>query len=155
MKINNIQYPVFNPYNKPTYEIYVAGCTNACPECHLKELWDFDNGEEVTEDFFQKMEERRKWFDCISILGGDLLCQPGIESLLFVEELFSRFPEKEFWLFTGKNCEELPYWVFHYFDTVKTGKYDQTKKVDGFPASSNQMVWHSYNRRIYEIINDC
>jgi pyruvate-formate lyase-activating enzyme len=101
MKINNVQFPVFNPYSKPTYEIYVAGCLNACPECHLKELWDFDNGEEVTDEFFKKMEDRREWFECIGILGGDLLAYSNEEVFKFGHELNIRFYDKEKWLFTG------------------------------------------------------
>jgi hypothetical protein len=141
MKINNVQFPVFNPYSKPTYEIYVAGCLNACPECHLKELWDFDNGEEVTDGFFKKMEDRRDWFDCISVLGGDLLYQDDKEAHCFCSNLKFHFSDKEFWLFTGKDFSEVPKWCFQYFDVIKCGKYIKELKQERFPASSNQKVY--------------
>lgn len=35
MNIASIKWPQFNPYNKPTVEIYVAGCYNGCKNCVL------------------------------------------------------------------------------------------------------------------------
>ncbi len=141
MKIANIQWPVFNPYKKPTIEIYVSGCTNNCPRCQNRELHDFNTGEKMSpEDIVDRLREREKLFDIISIVGGDLMCQIEHEAFFLTSMLKTCFPRKELWLFTGKNEEELYSWCKEYFDVIKVGKYIEELAQEGFPATSNQRV---------------
>jgi hypothetical protein len=78
--------------------------------------------------------------DKIRIMGGDLLCQNGIEVLTFCGKLIKYFRDKELWLFTGAEIEEVPDYVKTTFDVIKTGRYVQELHQEGFPASSNQKV---------------
>lgn len=139
MKIAGTQL-AFNPYNKACYEIYVAGCNHHCPKCHSPQLWNFNNGVEITDDFFKNIIEKQEFYDVISLLGGDLLSQNEHDAFWFVLKLRTLFPTKEIWLFTGQDGEELPSWCLEFFDYIKVGRYDETLKQADFPASSNQRL---------------
>ena len=140
MNIGGIQFPCFLPYGKPTYEIYVSGCDHSCDDCHNPELQDFNYGYQWSKSNILVMKEREHLFEVISIMGGDLLCQPIGDSVQFMVSLTNEFPNKEFWLFTGKEPNEIKNWVWSYFDYIKVEKYNKELKQDGFPSSSNQRV---------------
>ena len=141
MNIGGEQYPVFNPYDKPTYEIHVSGCRRNCKGCHNKELQDFNYGEELnTHKIINKLKKRKKFFDTISIVGGDLLCQDFFESWNFIISLKSSFRNKEFWLFTGDEIHNVPKYAKEIFDYIKVGRYIEESKTKGFPSSLNQKL---------------
>jgi anaerobic ribonucleoside-triphosphate reductase activating protein len=130
----------FNPYNKACYEIYISGCNQRCKNCQSPQLWDFNNGVEITDNFFKNIVAKQEFYDVISILGGDLLSQDEHEAFWFVLRLRTLFTIKKMWLFTGKDKEEVPSWCFEFFDYIKVGRYDENLKKEGFPASSNQRL---------------
>ena len=142
MKIGGEVFPAFNPYDKPTYEIHISGCNNRCPGCHNELLQDFEYGEELDlNKFIIKLKQRTKFYEAIAILGGDLLSQDFFEAKDFGTQLRVAFPKKELWLFTGEeNIYLVPAWAKEVFDYIKVGCYDETRKQDGFPASSNQQL---------------
>lgn len=137
-----IQYPVFNPYQKATCELYVAGCKRECPGCHNPSLKSFSGvGEELNlEHLVSYLEERKTLFSIISITGGDLYYQEELEAMRFCSTLKLCFPKKQFWLFTGSELEDLPKWYLKIFDVIKVGAYREEFKQEGFPASSNQKL---------------
>lgn len=140
MKIN-LQFPVFLPYKKATCEIYVSGCKKNCYNCHNLELKSFEVGEELDlEKLVAYLEERKELFSIISITGGDLYWQNELEAMRLCSTLKLCFPEKEFWLFTGAEFNQLPKWYFKIFDFMKVGSYREELKQIGFPASSNQQL---------------
>jgi anaerobic ribonucleoside-triphosphate reductase activating protein len=141
MNFSSIQFPVFKPYKKSAAEIYISGCTNDCDGCCNNQLKDFDYGEDlIYDDVVVYLKRRSDLFDVISILGGDLLCQEEKEAEKFSKILRNSFEDKELWLFTGKELEFCPHWVFNCFDYLKVGKFDINKIQDGFPASTNQRL---------------
>jgi anaerobic ribonucleoside-triphosphate reductase activating protein len=146
MNLGGIQFPVFSPYGKPTIEIYISGCGRYCNGCHNPELQNFDYGTLLNTDWLIKyLKEREELFDIISFTGGDLLENAervfdGFLNEWLIKLLQIAFPNKEFWLFTGATQEELPQWTKELFDYIKVGRYDETLKHDGFPASSNQKL---------------
>lgn len=143
MKLASIQFPCFNPYNKATVEIFVSGCTRNCMNCCNPRLQDFNLGKELDiEDLITWLNERKGLFKAISIVGGDLLCQNEKEALELVFRLKQAFKDKEFWLFTGfDDFEVIPQWCKEQFDYIKYGSYKEELKQDGFPASTNQILW--------------
>ena len=141
IKIGGEVFPAFNPYDKPTYEIHLSGCTRKCKGCHNEILQNFNYGEELnTIEFINKLKTRVKLYDVISIMGGDLLCQDFFEAKDFINMLKLAFKKKEFWLFTGAEIHEVPLWAKEDFDYIKTGCYKEELKQEGFPASSNQKL---------------
>jgi len=125
-------------------EIYVTGCKHFCKGCYEPALWNFDNGEILTND---EIVVRANKFNpnAYVLLGGDPLYSPeGVSSLV------DRLKQENIpiWLLTGFTREEVrenPSFeeIFQKCDVVKTGKYDATKKQPGFPASSNQKIWRN------------
>lgn len=139
MNIARIQFPVFNPYNKSALEIYFSGCNGCCMGCHNPELKDFDLGLNWR-DKLNYILNRKYFFEIISFLGGEPLDQDKIEMQRFIQTLRSLLKNKEFWLFTRYEIEEVPLIFLQYFDYIKTGKYDILLSQEGFPASSNQRL---------------
>jgi anaerobic ribonucleoside-triphosphate reductase activating protein len=142
MNINSIQFPVFKPYDKAAIEIYIAGCDRGCPGCCNPELQDFNHGSPIViKEIIDYLKERESLFEVISIVGGDLLCQPAREARQFIDALKQAFPNKVLWLFTGAEMKDMLPWVYWKFDYIKYGPYKQELKQEGFPASTNQKVW--------------
>jgi len=136
-----LQFPVFNPYNLSTCEIYTVGCTRKCLNCHNPELQSYEVGEELNiEKLIDYLKEREELFSIISITGGDLLCQDMIEAMYLSSTLKLCFPNKELWLFTGAELSECPDWTKILFTSIKTGLYIENEKQEGFPASKNQKL---------------
>lgn len=129
-----------------SFEIYVQGCDRHCPGCHNPESQCFDGGVEEDIDLFlarqaRKVEAFDSFVDKIYVTGGDILTLPDV----FLAEYFCRkvrmkWPDKEVWLFTGAEPKDLPKWVWKYFNVIKTGRYKQEFKQEGFPATSNQKL---------------
>jgi anaerobic ribonucleoside-triphosphate reductase activating protein len=135
------QFPVFNPYQKATVEIFVSGCTRKCSQCHNPDLQSFEWGQKLDiEQLVEYLKERETLFSIISISGGDLLCQDVVEAIHLVSTLKLCFPNKELWLFTGAELNECPDWSKILFEKIKTGVYNDSMKQEEFPASSNQKL---------------
>jgi organic radical activating enzyme len=145
VNLASIQFPVFKPYGVSTVEIYIAGCNRkTCSgDCHNEEIRSFICGKPlILKDLIAYLEERRDLFECISITGGDLLCQPEVEIFLLIQEIRIFFPDKIKWLFTGEDdFKKIPEFCKIVFDVIKYGAYREELKQEGFPSSSNQSVW--------------
>lgn len=131
------------PYDGVAYEIYVSGCTVHCLNCHNPSMQLFDYGkpwDEAKEEIFADLRDMREWYDCVAILGGDLLSQDRHEAKAFADEVFHH-AVKPMWLFTGYTADKIPKWVWRRFDVIKYGPYLHHLRQEGFPASSNQVVW--------------
>lgn len=144
MKIANIQFPVFNPYNKPALELYFAGCTRNCTRCHNPELLDFNAGELIDIELLQKyLTSRSELFDIISFTGGDFLCQEQSKAFSLLFKIKGWLPNKEYWLFTGEDdFNNIPTWAKTMFNVIKYGSYKEELKQESFPSSSNQIIWN-------------
>jgi anaerobic ribonucleoside-triphosphate reductase activating protein len=141
MHIGGIQFPVFKPYKKAAYEIYVSGCKRNCHDCHNPELQNFNFGEKLDlNKLIIDIKKVKNLVEIISITGGDLLCNDPIKSEKLAGNIRVNFTDKELWLFTGANKKECPDWVWKLFDVVKLGHYDHKTRTGGFPASKNQKI---------------
>jgi organic radical activating enzyme len=141
MKLAAIQFPVFNPYQKAAIEIYISGCKAGCVNCHNKELQNFNYGKNLDiEELIGYLKVRELFFDIISITGGDLYFQDEIEAMHLCSTLKLCFPDKELWLFTGAELNQVPNWYLKIFTYIKSGVYDENVRQEGFPASRNQKL---------------
>lgn len=130
-----------------SYEIFVQGCYRNCKGCHNPETHMFDGGylvnvEEFLDDIWTKVQRYDGLITDIYISGGDLLCQPEETAIRFTRLVRNKFPHIKLWLYTGCKRENLPEWVWDYYDVVKAGEYiEELRLPDGsFPASSNQEI---------------
>ena len=85
--------------------VFMQGCDLHCPGCHNADIWDFDGGSPVNDEFIQKvldaMEEPQ--ITGISILGGEPLHPNNLidtwKIISAVRDKYGR--DKNIWLWTG------------------------------------------------------
>lgn len=146
MNIASTQYSL----KDKSFEIYISGCKeHPCKGCHNPLLWNEDYGELLTQKYIDKMKLKVKKFNNlikkISIYGGEPLEKPIEEVIWLLKELEQT--NKEIWLFTRFEIDEIQNKIKKYCNYIKTGKYDETFKTEsniqfGIKlASSNQKIY--------------
>ena len=126
--------------------IFMQGCSFHCKNCFNKETWDFEGGQEFTDDTINKVLElcNKPEVKGLSILGGEPMHPTNIEGTTKLAKAFKeKYPEKTIWTWTGFKYEDIKDKdVFNYIDVLVDGQYkdelhDPTLKWRG---SSNQRV---------------
>lgn len=126
--------------------IFMQGCSFHCKNCFNQETWDFEGGQEFTEDTINKVLELsdKKEVKGLSILGGEPMHPTNIEGTTKLAKAFKeKYPEKSIWAWSGFKYEDIKNNdVFNYIDVLVDGQYkdelhDPTLKWRG---SSNQRV---------------
>ncbi|MCG8402357.1 MAG: 4Fe-4S cluster-binding domain-containing protein [Firmicutes bacterium] len=146
MNIASTQYSL----KDKSFEIYISGCReHPCKGCHNPLLWNEDYGELLTQKYLDEMKLKVKKFNNlinkISIYGGEPLEKPIEEVIWLLKEL--KQTNKEIWLFTRFEINEIQNKIKKYCNYIKTGKYDEAFKTEsnihfGIKlASSNQKIY--------------
>ncbi len=126
--------------------IFMQGCSFHCKNCFNQETWDFEGGQEFTDDTINKVLElcNKPEVKGLSILGGEPMHPTNIEGTTKLAKAFKeKYPEKTIWTWTGFKYEDIKDKdVFNYIDVLVDGQYkdelhDPTLKWKG---SSNQRV---------------
>ena len=142
--------------------LFVQGCHFHCRGCFNPETWDFSGGKEWTNEIKNKFLELagRSYINRISILGGEPLCDENVtDILLLIKELKAKYPNKNIWLYTGYNFDEIikrgntneqNYWKKRFeavlnVDTVVDGQFqienqDLYNEKIVFAGSTNQRI---------------
>ena len=129
--------------------VWFQGCPFHCKGCHNPQTWDFNEGEEFTQEHIDKVLgyiEVNNIDRNLSILGGESLCPPNIEGTLELCKTFKeKYPNKIIYLWTGyvvENFNELQLEVLKYIDVLIDGRFEIDKKDLSlkFRGSSNQRV---------------
>ena len=126
--------------------IFMQGCSFHCKNCFNQETWDFEGGQEFTDDTINKVLElsNKPEVKGLSILGGEPMHPTNIGGTTKLAKAFKeKYPEKNIWAWTGFKYEDIKdNDVFNYIDVLVDGQYkdelhDPTLKWKG---SSNQRV---------------
>ena len=126
--------------------IFMQGCSFHCKNCFNQETWDFEGGQEFTDDTINKVLElsNKPEVKGLSILGGEPMHPTNIEGTTKLAKAFKeKYPEKNIWAWSGFKYEDIKdNDVFNYIDVLVDGQYkdelhDPTLKWRG---SSNQRV---------------
>lgn len=127
--------------------IFMQGCGFHCKNCFNTETWDFDGGQEFTDNTIKEVLDLcgQGHIKGLSILGGEPLHPRNIEGTTMLAKAFKeKYPEKNLWVWSGfKFDEDLKgKEVLNYIDVLVDGQYkdelhDFTLKWRG---SSNQRV---------------
>ena len=126
--------------------IFMQGCSFHCKNCFNQETWDFEGGQEFTDDTINKVLElcNKPEVKGLSILGGEPMHPTNIDGTTKLAKAFKeKYPEKTIWTWTGFKYEDIKDKdVFNYIDVLIDGQYkdelhDPTLKWKG---SSNQRV---------------
>ena len=130
--------------------IFLQGCEFHCYNCFNSETWDFEGGDELTEEVIERLMElcNEEYIQGLSILGGEPMYPKNIDGTTKIAKTFKNmYPDKNLWVWSGytfevlqkrKDAEE----VLQYIDVLVDGQYkdelhDFTLKWRG---SSNQRV---------------
>jgi len=128
--------------------LYTQGCPYHCPGCFNSETWDFDKGQEWTQETENLIIELLKpdFIKRLTILGGEPLIDRNIEPLTsLLKKVREIYPNKQIWLYTGGNfdtesnrCRDL----LGYTDVVIDGQFKQELRdiTLKWRGSSNQRV---------------
>lgn len=90
--------------------LFVSGCTHACPDCFNEIAWNFNYGQEFTEETIEYIIQALKpsHIQGLSLLGGEPmepLNQKGLIPLL--KSFHEVYPHKDVWCYTGYVLEDL------------------------------------------------
>jgi len=146
MKINKTEHNCAHKEGV-LFEIYYAGCEHECPGCYAKELWDPNNGREMSVSELVDLVAENA-IDGVCLLGGDPLYQAEETNQLIASLKHSfKFPVI---MYTGYTREEIEKdadkeGAFQMCDKVITGRYVESKRTKGRIGSTNQRVWLNKN----------
>lgn len=126
--------------------IFMQGCPFHCKGCFNKETWDFNEGQDFTNNEIAEIINLAKddYIKGLSILGGEPLHPNTIEATKELAKAFKeKYPNKTIWLWTGYLFENIPNKeALNYIDVLIDGQFkeelhDPRLKWRG---SSNQRV---------------
>ena len=154
MKYSNIKYLDHSNGAGLRTSLFVSGCNRHCPGCFNPETWDFNYGNEFTDDVKEQILRSLapNHVSGISILGGEPFeWENQIALLFFLSDVKYYYPEKSIWIFTGYTFEELllkarfsviTSGLLHTIDVLKDGSYMADQHISGnqFYGSSNQRL---------------
>lgn len=107
--------------------IFMQGCQFHCKNCFNPETWDFNGGEEFTEDTIKKVLDLcdKSEVKGLSILGGEPMNPTNIEGTTKLAKAFKeKYPEKNIWTWSGYRYEDLKdKEVMKYIDVLVDGNY--------------------------------
>ena len=90
--------------------LFVSGCPHACPGCFNEIAWNYEYGEEYTEEVEEKILKAvsRAEIQGLSLLGGEPLFPANLHALLpLLRKIKERLPKKDIWCYSGYTYEEL------------------------------------------------
>ena len=126
--------------------IFLQGCSFKCKNCFNPETWDFDNGEDFTDEIIKEVIDlsSKKHIKGLSILGGEPLHPKNINGTIKLAKKFKeKYLDKTIWLWTGYLYENvIDKEIFNYIDILVDGQYkDELKNYNlKWRGSSNQRV---------------
>lgn len=131
--------------------LWVAGCTHHCKGCQNPCTWDENDGvpfdENAKKELFDSLTE--KYVQGLTLSGGDPLHPANIDEIgLIIEEVKTKFPDKDIWLYTGFTWEELlkmnlPY--LNKIDVLIDGRFEE-------PLKDTTLKWRgSSNQRVIDV----
>ena len=136
--------------------LFVSGCTNHCEGCFQPETWDFNYGNDFTEETENRiLEMLAPDYICgLTVLGGEPF-EPENQRVLvdFLRKVRRKYPEKSIWCFTGFTLEmletegthchcEVTEEMLSLIDVLVDGRFDNNKKNISlrFRGSENQRL---------------
>lgn len=127
--------------------IFFSGCKHHCKGCHSEDTWDFNCGQEVTDEIISTIRDeikKRPFVKTIVLSGGD-----PFYSAKEVNEFLNKLdlPDYCIWAYTGFNIDQLTeedqVKLLSRCDYLVDGPFilEQRDITLLFRGSSNQIVW--------------
>lgn len=132
--------------------LFVSGCNHHCKGCFNSEAWDFNYGNDFTNNTIKEIINSlsKDYINGLTILGGEpmeLVNQPSVLEL--IKEIKKELPNKSIWLYSGFTYEEINKMtnkeakeIINNIDVLVDGKFviDLYDPALFFRGSSNQRV---------------
>lgn len=151
MKYNTIKFNDIANGPGIALSFFTQGCPHHCPNCFNPETWDFDRGQEFTDNALNSIIKGLNINGVqrhLAILGGEPLALQNLRVTTIVIETVKReSPQTKIYLWTGYKYEDLKPEIKKYLrervDYLIDGRYieserDITLKMRG---SRNQRIW--------------
>lgn len=84
--------------------LFVSGCNHHCKNCFNREAWDFNYGNDFTENEQNQIIDDLKpdYINGLSLLGGEPFEKANQEGLApLVKKVKETYPNKKIWCYTG------------------------------------------------------
>ena len=127
--------------------IFFQGCEFHCKNCFNPETWNFDKGEEFTDEVIEKVLDlcKEDHIAGLSILGGEPMHPKNIEGTTkLAKALKERYPEKTIWAWSGFLFDQYvkEKEVANYLDVLVDGQFvDELRNPTlKWKGSANQRV---------------
>lgn len=140
----------------PRTTIFVSGCSLGCIGCFALNSWDFNSGNEFTQETIDYILDSLEPFyvDGLTISGGEPLEPDNLFDVLeLVKQTKEAYPDKTIWLYTGYMWEDLfadaveninieLLEILSKIDILVDGPYDYRKadQFVRFRGSTNQRI---------------
>jgi anaerobic ribonucleoside-triphosphate reductase activating protein len=127
--------------------LFVSGCNLKCKGCWNPEAWDFNHGNKYTNETEEDILDAvsKPYIKGFSLLGGEPYNQESTELVSLVSKLKERHPEKDIWIWTGYEFNEIRnHPLTKYIDVAVCGRFI----MDQRDISANNPWRGSRNQRI-------
>ena len=111
-KYSGINYNDFNAAPGICLTVFTQGCPHRCPGCHNPETWDFDGGQELTEEVVDSIINgitAQGITRNLCIMGGEPLCEENsLLTYTIIKSVRILCPEDiKVYIWSGYTIEEL------------------------------------------------
>ena len=129
--------------------LWVSGCSLKCNGCQNPESWNPTAGKIFDNESMNVLigHLNHPWIKGLTISGGHPLEAYNIDGVkMIIDDIRSRLPEKDIWLYTGLNISYNDIVndkeVLSRCDVIVDGKYDESLKdlTLAFRGSKNQKI---------------
>ena len=158
MKYGNIKPVTIENGLGVRVSFFTSGCRHHCKGCFSECTWDFNYGEEFTEQTLGEVMSMvgRSYISGLTVLGGEPLEPESQESVLNIVKTAKKlYPDKDIWMYTGFVIENIlnkdsgarcstnvAREIMQYIDTLVDGRFEEDKKDVSlrFRGSANQRI---------------
>ena len=125
--------------------LWTSGCSHHCPGCQNPETWSFESGKEWDQSAKSELLEKlsKPYIKGLTLSGGDPMYSEK-DLIPVLKEIKEKFPEKDIWLYTGFELEQIKdHEILNYIDVLVDGQYiENLRDISlAFRGSSNQIIW--------------
>lgn len=111
--------------------IFLQGCEFHCFNCFNPNTWDFNDGEEFTDEVVERLMElcSEEYVEGLSILGGEPMHPINVPATTQIAKAFKElYPKKNIWVWSGFTFEALQKRkdsaeALKYIDVLVDGQY--------------------------------
>lgn len=148
MKYLNITSPDVNNGTGCRVTLWLAGCKKHCLGCQNPSTWNFNQGKEVTEETIEELAKilEKPYIKGLTLSGGNPTDNDEGDLVWLLQEIKTRFPEKDIWLYSGDTLETLKgtkLKVLELIDVLVDGEFRLGERDTSlaFRGSRNQRIW--------------